>query len=196
MRRTPVAVLRHLWGLEKQSTDPDEEYQYHLIKSNVDVGDSKDGKKVDVILRLLETHKSHTMTWHVQAYVAATASIGLMVYIFNSYANLKSHSDHLTRVIYGAGIILFAILSRLYLRVAERNYRGNEKYVIRCEYALKLKDNGIFFVADPVADPAPKTEFYRRITPDKGMRPDDIILLTWSHLIVTIMLLVAIFSLK
>lgn len=40
---------------------------------------------------------SNCLTWHVQAYVAATASIGLMVYIFNSYASLKSHSDDLTR---------------------------------------------------------------------------------------------------
>jgi hypothetical protein len=187
---TPVGCLRSLLiGAKLLRKNPEFPHRSDWVESNIDVEE----KKVEVILRLLEMHKSHTITWHQQAYVAAAASIGLMVYIFNSYAGQSVRAFDLTRLIYFLGIAVFAGLSQWYLEVAACNYWGNQKFVIKCEYALKLKDEGVYFVAASSEIDSEVTKFYPKPPAglDNGMPPEDIILLAWSHLIVAILLLAA-----
>jgi len=195
MRTTPVRVLRNVAG--RPSGTPREE-SWSDLKSNINVEDKED-KKAEVVLRLLELHRSHILTWHQQAYIAATASLALMVYIFDSYAKLLPEQHNLrTRLIYVVGVALFAGLVQLYLDVVASNYEGNEKCVIKCEYALKLKTDGVYFTASPEARPQPETTIYHRPDkgPDRGMPPEDVALLAWSHLVVSVMLLLALLWLK
>jgi hypothetical protein len=166
--------------------------QSDLMKSHLKLGDDK---KIEVALRLLDLHKSHSITWHQQAYIAAAASIGVTAYIFNNYASQSSHSWDRTRWIYVIGIAIFAVLSQWYLEVAACNYWGNQTYIIKSEYALKLKDEEEYFTAASPQD-VEKTRFYPRPAKDVGMPPEDIILLAWSHLLLSAMLWLALIFLR
>jgi len=120
--------------------------------------------KVATVLKLLESSRAQIMTWHNQAYVAATTSLGLLLAI------AKLWFDTATKTLAGLavtelGMTAFVVLAYLYLRAAEHNYNGNERNKVWCEYALRLKDEGKYFEGE---------RFYWAQKGDKGMPSRDI----------------------
>ncbi len=130
-------------------------------------------QKVEIILKLLESSRSQIMTWHNQAYVAATASLGLILVVTNVWVRAQPKTPiglGLSEVV----IIAFAVLTQLYLRSTHDHYNDNEEHKLKCEYALRLKDENAYFDG---------ARFYWAETGEreKGMPARDIPVLRWSH---------------
>ena len=135
--------------------------------------------KPEIILKLLEWSKSHIMTWHNQAYVAGTASVGLMLLITKTWFSVRNKS-WTGLIMYEAGILAFAVISQFYLLAAQRNYEGNEELKVKCEYALRLKDEDVYLDGMFFWSEKGKT--------DKGLPTRDIKVLRWSHAVFSVLL--------
>ncbi len=142
-------------------------YQSALDMNNKD--------KAGTIVKLLESSTSQIMTWHNQAYVAASASLGLLLGITKLWLGTQ-HKTWIGLAVFEAGIVAFTILAYLYLTAAEHNYNGNEEVKVKCEYALRLKDEGAYLEKIRFFW-APKGE-------DKGMPSRDIPILKYANAIV------------
>jgi hypothetical protein len=105
--------------------------------SKLEIGDPQ---KTEIILKLLELSTSQIMTWHSQAYVAGTASVGLILVIAKKWLSSEQRWSGL--IAYEIGIIAIAVLTQLHLRAADGNYRGNEETKLKCEYVLRLTSTG------------------------------------------------------
>lgn len=137
--------------------------------------DVSNPQKVEIMLKLLESSRSQIMAWHNQAYVGTVASLGLVLFVTKVWVTA------LPKTLVGlsgceVAIAAFAILTKLYLRSTHANYRNNEKHKLKCEYALRLKDENAYFEGARFywAEPG-ETE--------KGMPALDIPVLRWSHAI-------------
>ena len=84
------------------------------------------------------------MVWHNQAYIAAAASLGVLLGITKVW--LGTQQKTVTGLAaFEVGILGFTTLAYLYLAAAHRNYKGNEEVKVKCERALRLKDEGSYF---------------------------------------------------
>jgi len=146
--------------------------------------DLKDKEKIDTIVKLLESARSQIMTWHNQAYIAATASLGLLLGITKLWLDTE-HKTGPSLMVFEVGIVAVTVLAYLYLDAALHNYNGNEEIRVKCEYALRLKDQGTYFEGARFVW-APEGE-------DKGMPSHDIRLLQYSDVIAGFVLAVACF---
>lgn len=150
-----------------------------IFESSIDL---KVDHKVNTLLSLMESFRSQIMAWHDRAYVVATTSFGLLLVITKQWMDNQSKN-----LIYLAGyiaiIILFSLLTQFYLRVANNAYKGNEEGKIKCEYALKLKEEDFYFHG--------KRFFWAEEDPKKeqGMPSHDIYILRVAHGITTIVLI-------
>jgi len=132
-------------------------------------------EKVEIVLKLLESSRSQVMTWHNQAYVATTASLALILLVTKFWVSAwpKTLVGLLACEV---AIVAFAILTQLYLRSIQDNYRDNEEHKLKCEYALRLKDENAYFDG---------ARFYWAESGEmeEGMPARDIRALRWSHAI-------------
>jgi hypothetical protein len=145
--------------------------------SNLDVSNDR---KVEIVVKLLESSRTQIMSWHNQAYVAASASLGLMLVVIN--VCLTARSKTLVGLLaYEVGIVALATFGQLYLRATHENYANNEKHKLKCEYALRLKDENAYFNG---------ARFYwaERGEMERGMPARDIRVLRWSHAIASFLL--------
>ncbi len=138
------------------------------------------GKKVDVVISLLQSHQSQKMTWHNQAYVAATASLGLMLVIVKLWLDSPGKSL-IALIVWALGIILLEYWTRRFLNVALDSYNGNEEARIKCEYALRLKENNIYFAGNRF--------YWKPEGEDRGMTSADIPVLRTLHWIASAFLI-------
>jgi len=147
-------------------------------KVNID-----DNRKVDILLKLMESFRSQIMAWHDRAYVAAVGSLGLLLGVTKLWIDTEN-KELLFLIGYVSAIVIFEILTQLYLRTTRHNYEGNEEGKLKCEYALRLKDEDAYFS---------EAMFFWKGAADKdiGLPPRDIDLLIKGH-IVTSALLVAV----
>ncbi len=144
------------------------DFRSHLQISN--------DQKVEIILKLLESSRTQIMTWHKQAYVATTASLGLIFLVTKVWVS-ASTKPLAGLLVCEVAIIAFAILTQSYLRAARDNYNNNESHKLKCEYALRLKDENAYFDG---------ARFYwvpESGEEDKGMPFRDMPVLRWSHAI-------------
>lgn len=91
------------------------------------------GKRVDIIVSLLQSHRSQIMTWHNQAYVAATASFALLLVMAKYWLEIPNKHPF-TLIAFLMAIAMLAQGTRKYLDVAMKNYEGNEDAKLKCEY--------------------------------------------------------------
>lgn len=137
-------------------------------------------KKVEIITKLLESSRAQIMTWHNQAYIAASASLGVILLATNYWitASQKTRAGAVACVF---GIVTFSVVTQLYLHATQENYNNNEKHKLKCEYALKLKDENEYFS---------KARFYwaEEGEMERGMPAKDIYILRWSHAITSVIL--------
>jgi len=144
------------------------------LQSNLEISNDQ---KVEIIQKLLESSRSQIMTWHNQAYVAASASLGLILVVTNVFLGAQKKTLAALAV-YEVAITAFAILTQLYLRITHDNYDNNEKHKLKCEYALRLKDENAYFRG---------ARFYWAESGEmeKGMPARDIQALRLAHAIVS-----------
>jgi hypothetical protein len=134
-----------------------------------------DDRKVEIVLKLLESSRSQIMTWHNQAYVATTASLGLVFLVTKVW--MSASPETLAGLLAcEVAITAFAVLTQFYLRSARDNYNGNEENKLKCEYALRLKDENAYFDG---------ARFYWAESgeKDRGMPFRDMPVLRWAHAI-------------
>jgi hypothetical protein len=139
-----------------------------------------DNRKVDILLKLMESFRSQIMAWHDRAYFAAVASFGLLLGVTKLWINTKDKKWPYL-ICFICSIIIFEVLTQFYLRSTRQNYQGNEDGKLKCEYALRLKDEDAFFNND---------RFFWKEIPAKelGRPPRDINLLINAHIVVSIFL--------
>lgn len=136
-------------------------------------------------MKILESCRSQILTWHNQAYVAATASLGVFVGITKLWLDTKGKS-WTGLAVYEGGVIAFTVVAFFYLRAAQAAYNGLWELLVKCEYALRLKDHGFYFEGERFAG-APKE--------DKGMPSHDIPVLKYAIVVIGVAL-AALFALN
>jgi hypothetical protein len=147
--------------------------------------DIDNNQKVEVVIGLLQSHRQQIMAWHSHAYVAATASFGALLVIGKYW--IESPCKTLLALLCVVSVTVFlAIGTWLYLGVARDNYNGNEREKIKCEYALGLKEQGLYLKGEDF--------YFMPGAKDPGMPSKDIPALRRIHAVLSL-LLVAFFLL-
>src|SRR5579871_1467672 len=135
--------------------------------------------KLDTMTKLLDSSTSQIMTWHNQAYVAATASLGLLLALTKMWHDTQ-HKSWPGLAVFEVGIAAFTILAYRYLKAAERNYHGNWEVKVKCQYALRLEDQGAYLEKERF--------FWAPEGKDRGMPSHDIRDLKYASVIVGLIL--------
>ena len=141
-----------------------------------------EGEKVSVLTNLMSSCRAERTNWHNQAYIAAVSSFGLLLAVFKVWMDI-SNKRWILFLSFLMALGFFELLTQLYLNVANEKLVGNNRVILKCEHALKLKDEGVYFQNN-----------YRFFWKDadeleKGLSDDwykDIRLLRISHVVVTI----------
>jgi hypothetical protein len=115
--------------------------QQAVFESVVDVNADR---KVDILLSLMGSFRSQIMAWHDRAYLVATSSFGLLLVIAKQWLDTPNKTP-LYLIGYAIAIAFLAWLTQLYLRSVMNAYQGNEAGKLKCEYALRLKDEDTYF---------------------------------------------------
>ena len=107
-----------------------------------------DGKKADIIIALMIETKQTIQKWGERALTATSWSVGIVLSIVAYYI---LHGNSITgrgRFVIGFGVLLFGILTQLYLYSARRAHEGNGVVLIKCQAALKMHNIGEYFKDD------------------------------------------------
>jgi hypothetical protein len=194
------------------------------LKSEVNI---KDEEKVDILKSLMESVRSQIMVWHDRAYIAATASFGLLLTITKLWIDTLNktidiqHTQHAVDILnqaigtqkptidilnkmlvspidtpkmillcisYVVVIVLTECFTQIYLETVEKFYNDNEECKVKCEYALKLKENNAYLSDDGSSNKDYK--FFWASENDKGMPAKDISSLRKAHKIFSCFLVV------
>jgi hypothetical protein len=149
--------------------------------SNVDIDEAG---KVNVLVSLMSSCRSERTNWHNQAYIAAVSSFGLLLAVFKVWMDV-GNKRWVLFLSFIMALGFFELLTQQYLTVANQKIRGNNDVILKCEHALKLKDENVYFQGN-------HKFFWREPNElEKGLSGDwfkDIRMLRISHIVVSIFL--------
>ena len=107
--------------------------------------DISDEKKVDVLVSLIASSKTNILTWGERAFKATSWSVGIILSIVGYYILHGNMMPLKGRIFITLGIILFGLLTQIYLASAKRAHTGNGYVLVKCESALRLCEKATYF---------------------------------------------------
>ncbi|MCY2996193.1 MAG: hypothetical protein NTY19_51340 [Planctomycetota bacterium] len=162
------------------------------LEANLDLESAltiSDDKKVDVILSVMSSVRTHIAEWNSRAYTATSWFVAILL-LLPSYMLTAPSSITLTmsdKLILSAGIFVFGVFGQIYLHFAHDALRNNGRALVRCEAVLQLGDPKAYFKTVDFFSLNPKGEW---------VTAKDIITLRILHFVVLVLSILVFLLLK
>jgi hypothetical protein len=116
-----------------------------LPVSNLEISNEK---KVDIIISLLGSFRNTVQAWTERAYKTTIWSIGIMLSIVGYWVLHGGDISGRGRLFFSIALVVFGLLTQLYLQAAQRAHRGNGIAIAKCEAVLNLCNKDSYFAGE------------------------------------------------